>query len=99
MPPRARKTTSPETVKDDFVREIDGVEITLPSMAYLKPGLVRKIRRLTDVDAMYTLLELILSPAQLDAIDEMDPDEYAKFMEDWREHSGLPLGESGASTS
>lgn len=103
MPPRARQiattATDSKVVKDDFTREVDGVEITLPSLTYLKPGLIRKVRRLGDVDAMYTLLELTLSPAQLAAIDDMDPDEYSKLLEDWRDHSGVSLGESDASTS
>lgn len=82
------------TVKDDYVTTINDVEVRLPSLAYLKPGLVRKIRRLDNIDAMYTLLELTLSEDALAVLDDMDPDQYGAVLEAWREHSGVSLGES-----
>ncbi|MGM7646554.1 hypothetical protein ACSVDM_16765 [Nocardia sp. JW2] len=88
------KIAQPSTVKDDFTYVVDGAEIVLPSLSYLKPGLVRRIRRLGDVDAMYTLLELSLTPEALVVLDEMDPDAYHQLLEAWRAHSGLSLGES-----
>lgn len=81
-------------VKTDFVTTIDDVEVRMPSLSYLKPGLIRKIRRLGDVDAMYTLMELVLDEKALATIDEMDPEEYGSMLEAWREHSGVSLGES-----
>ncbi|MFD7843996.1 hypothetical protein ACFV4K_13825 [Nocardia sp. NPDC059764] len=87
------KVVTPAKVKDDFSYPVNGVEIKLPSLSYLKPGLVRRIRRLGDVDAMYTLLELSLSPEALAALDDMDPDAYQEMMEAWRAHSGISLGE------
>ncbi|MGN2635338.1 hypothetical protein ACTD5D_03905 [Nocardia takedensis] len=81
-------------VKDKFVRVIDGVEVSLPSLSYLRPGLIRRIRKLGDVDALYTLLELELSPQALAVVDEMDPEDYREFLDAWREHSGVNLGES-----
>ncbi|WP_433597924.1 hypothetical protein ACQPXH_19225 [Nocardia sp. CA-135953] len=88
----AKKATTP--VKDDFVEEIGGVEVRLPSLTYLKPGLIRKIRRLGETDAAYTLLELSLSEEGLAAVDEMDPVEFDELMGRWRDHSGVTLGES-----
>ena len=88
------KIAQPAVVKNDFTHTVDGAEIVLPSLSYLKPGLVRRIRRLGDVDAMYTLLELSLTPEALAALDEMDPDAYHQLLEAWRAHSGLSLGES-----
>lgn len=86
--------TTPTKVKDDFIYQVDGIEIQLPSLSYLKPGLVRRIRRLGDVDAMYTLLEMALKPEALAALDDMDPDAYHEMLEAWRAHSGISLGES-----
>lgn len=86
--------TTPTKVKDDFFYRVSGIEIQLPSLSYLKPGLVRKIRRLGDVDAMYTLLEMALKPEALAALDNMDPDAYHEMLEAWRAHSGISLGES-----
>ncbi|MFJ4656129.1 hypothetical protein ACIP5Y_33075 [Nocardia sp. NPDC088792] len=85
---------TPAKVKDDFSYRVNGIEIQLPSLSYLKPGLVRRIRRLGDVDAMYTLLELALTPEALAALDDMDPDAYHEMLEAWRAHSGISLGES-----
>lgn len=90
-PIAGRKT---DKVRDPFIREIDGVEVRLPSLGYLKPGLIRKIRNLGDVNAMYTLLETVLDDKALAVLDDMDPDDYAEFIDAWREHSGVSLGES-----
>ncbi|MFB8282046.1 hypothetical protein [Nocardia colli] len=84
----------PLQVKDDFVYKVGDVELHLPSLSYLKPGLIRRIRRLGDVDAMYTLLELTLSAESLAVLDEMDPDAYHELLDAWRIHSGVNLGES-----
>lgn len=81
-------------VRDDYITEVDGVELRLPSLGYLKPGLIRKIRNLSDIDAMYTLLELALSAEALAVLDEMDPDAYGELIDAWRVHSGVSLGES-----
>ncbi|QLY30834.1 hypothetical protein [Nocardia huaxiensis] len=93
--PKAPLTiVTPAKVKEDFVYQVNGVEIQLPSLTYLKPGLVRRIRRLGDVDAMYTLLEMAVTPEALAALDDMDPDAYHEMLEAWRAHSGISLGES-----
>lgn len=84
----------PTKVRDDFVTEVNGTEVRLPSLSYLKPGVVRKIRRLGSIDAMYTLMELVLDEPTLEVIDEMDPDEYSDMLEGWKTHSGVSLGES-----
>ncbi|MEU8895489.1 hypothetical protein [Nocardia sp. NPDC048505] len=81
-------------VKNDFVRPVGGVDVRLPSLSYLKPGLVRRIRRLNNVDAMYTLIELSVSREALAALDDMDPTAYQELLDEWREHSGVSLGES-----
>ncbi|MBH0777004.1 hypothetical protein [Nocardia bovistercoris] len=87
-------TADPAAVKYDFVRDIDGVEVRLPSLSYLRPGLIRRIRKLGDVDALYTLLELVLPSDALAAVDDMNPDDYRLFLDAWRAHSGVNLGES-----
>ncbi|WP_067819498.1 hypothetical protein [Nocardia inohanensis] len=78
----------------DFVRTIEGVEFRLPSLSYLKPGLVRRIRRLSNTDAIYTLLELSLSAEALAVLDDMAPADFQRLLEEWRIHSGVSLGES-----
>lgn len=90
----APDTDNPGKVKDDFVGKVGDVEIRLPSLSYLKPGLIRRIRRMHDIDAMYTLIELTVTPAALAALDSMDQDEYQALLDEWRVHSGVGLGES-----
>ncbi|WP_344318804.1 hypothetical protein [Nocardia ninae] len=70
------------------------VEVRLPSLSYLKPGLIRRIRRMHDIDAMYTLIELTVSAEALVALDNMNQDEYQALLDEWRIHSGVGLGES-----
>lgn len=86
--------TKEEYVKDPYIYKIGDKEIVLPSLSYLKPGLVRKIRRLNDVDRMYTLFEEVLSPEELEILDDLDPEEFRKLQEGWNEHSQVTLGES-----
>lgn len=94
MAARTPSVADASKVKDDYVTDVAGVEVRLPSLSYLKPGLIRRLRRLSDVDAVYTLMELVLSAEALAAVDEMDPEQYARMLEDWRTHSGVALGES-----
>lgn len=96
-----RAPVRPRQKKDDFVRDnfvypVGDLEIRLPSLSYLPPGLVRKVRRLSDIDAMYTLIETVLGEdsAEQAALDDMDADAYAAFLDAWREHSGVSLGKS-----
>ncbi|MEV0294530.1 hypothetical protein [Nocardia sp. NPDC050710] len=92
--PANNEPQNSDKVREDFVRQVGDVEVRLPSLTYLKPGLIRRIRRLSDVDAMYTLMEMTLPLQALAALDDMDPEEYSTLLEDWREHSGISLGES-----
>ena len=95
--PRRPKTAAPDEkyVREPFIYGTkSGGEIELPSLSWLKPGVVRKLRHLDQVDQMYTLFEMHLSGAQLELLDGMDPDEFEDFCEQWKEHSGVGLGES-----
>lgn len=94
-----RKQKNPDVVRDPFVYTIGETEIILPSLSYLKPGQVRRLRRLNGTDQMYTLLEEVLDADTLAVIDEMDPDEFETMREQWHKHSGLDMGKSAASTS
>lgn len=93
-PVRATKKKDDERVTEDWVTTIRDVEITLPSLSYLKPGLMRKIRGRSELDQFFLLLEMHLNDEQLAAIDDLDPDEFAEFTNTWREYSGVSLGES-----
>lgn len=74
-----------------------GVTITVPSLAKIKAGVIRKTRKLEPGDQMFTIMEAVADEATLAAIDDMDGDELARFTEQWGAHSGADLGESAAS--
>lgn len=84
----------PDYVTEDFVTTVDGTEVRLPSLTYLKPGLVRQIRRLHQIDQMYTLIEMVVDEDTQALLDDMDPMEYKAMLEAWQEHSGVTVGES-----
>lgn len=88
------KAVKDKYVRDPFFYKIGETEIELPSLSYLKPGLVRKLRRLNGTDQMYTLFEEVLDADTLAVIDEMDPDEFEDMRLAWNKHSGVSPGES-----
>uniref|UniRef100_UPI003F499080 hypothetical protein n=1 Tax=Nocardia suismassiliense TaxID=2077092 RepID=UPI003F499080 len=102
MAPRQNTATNrgkKAKVKDGFIRAIgaaDGetVEVVLPSLTYLKPGLARRLRGMGDRNAMWFIIEESLTAEALAALDEMDPDEFETLLVDWGTHSGINLGES-----
>lgn len=95
-PIAARK--KPSKVKDDFVKVIgegdDAVEIRLPSLTFLPTRVARRVRTLSQSDAMFTVFEMYLNEEQLEAFDDLDADEFEQLCTDWKEHSGVSLGES-----
>lgn len=88
----------PSKVKDDFVTTIgegeDAVEIRLPSLTFLNTGIARRVRNLSQADAMFTVFEMHLSKNALIALDALNSDEFEELCTEWREHSGVSLGES-----
>lgn len=98
MPPKkapipAKKTGS-DVVKEDFVKEIDGVEVRLPSLSFLDTGTLRAIRNMTFTDQTFSLIERYLEGDALAAVDSLKSDRFNDFLEEWRDHSGISLGES-----
>ncbi|TDP27617.1 hypothetical protein [Nocardia ignorata] len=92
--PQAPVTPTPDKVKEDFVERVGSVEVRLPSLTYLKPGTIRRIRRLGLTDALYTIIELSVPGEVLAALDDMDHDSYHRLIASWQRHSGVSLGES-----
>lgn len=95
----AKKEPTLERVKDDFVYDLGGTTVTVPSLTYLQTGLVRRMRGMGDRSAMWFVLEETGSEEALKAIDNTYPDELDAFMDAWVKHSGITPGESSASTS
>ena len=102
---RRRAPRAPKIVKDDFVYTLrkaddngDGeIKISLPSMTYLPPKIVREIRKLEEYEAVWTVIEASLTAsemAEFDATVGESPELFESFLEAWNEHSGVDLGES-----
>lgn len=72
----------------------DGTDITLPRFDSVKPGVIRKIRKLSDVDQFFTVLETLADEDTLAVIDELEQEEFQSLQEAWFKHSGVDMGES-----
>jgi len=90
-----RKTDTPDTGNDLFQYTTkDGTEIVLPRFDSVKPGVIRKIRKLSDVDQFFTVLEALADEATLSVVDELDQDEFQDLQTEWFRHAGVDVGES-----
>lgn len=93
MPPR-KNTVTPDATSDDFTYTLaDGSTITVPPFNSVKPGLVRKIRKLSEVDQFFTVLETLADEDTIAVIDDMTHDEFEDFQAEWFKHAGVDLGE------
>lgn len=73
------------------------VVITLPNMRDIPGGVVRRVRKLPDVDAMFTMLEAVATPDELDRIDALPAHRMNDLFKAWS--GGAGAGESvGSST-
>lgn len=75
----------------------DGVEIVLPRLNRLKAGLLRKVRNLNDVDAMFTILESVADKKTLEKVDELELVDLDALNKAWQEDV-TPGESSGSST-
>ncbi|WP_446224978.1 hypothetical protein ACTWPB_07630 [Nocardia sp. IBHARD005] len=98
MPTAPRTKKKPPRVTADFVRTLGegdtAIELRLPSLAYLKTGMVRAMRGYNDRGAMWYVIEKMATPEMIAALDETFPDELQEIFDAWAEHSGITLGES-----
>ena len=62
----------------------DGAKIKLPSMSTLRGGTVRKYRKLPEVDFMFSILEDMADPAELDKIDELSTTDLNALFTAWQ---------------
>lgn len=75
-----------------------GAEITLPRADKIKAGVLRKVRHMDEIDAMFTIFEAIVDDATLALIDDLTVEELNELADAWQQSAAL--GESsGSSTS
>lgn len=84
---------------EEFHYTHNGQGFSLPYLGRVKAGLLRKIRKLSADDQLFTLLEEMGNDEALAVIDEMDGEEFGEFLTAWHEASGVTMGESQASST
>ena len=59
-----------------------------------KSGFLRQLRKEAAMEQMWTILELVMSPAALDVSDEFEDEDYGAMYAGWSEWSKTAVGES-----
>ena len=77
----------------------DGHVLELPKFEDIEVGVIRKIRKLGQVDQIFTLIEHYLNEGELERFDQMQRAELEKFAQAWQKGSSVAPGESSASSS
>lgn len=77
----------------------DGYELELPQFENIDVGIIRKIRKLGQIDQIFTLIEHYLTEEDLEHFDKMQRNELEAFAKAWRDGSAVGPGESSASSS
>jgi hypothetical protein len=72
----------------------DGTELSLPKMASLGAGLVRKYRKLADVDFLFSVLEAVMTEDELGTLDRLALVDVNKLFAAWQEDAGASIPQS-----
>lgn len=75
----------------------DGKNITLPHLRNIPAGVMRKIRKLPEVDGMFTILEEVCDSDTLAVVDSMTLGEFRDFGEAWEKASETSVPEPSGS--
>jgi len=77
-----------------------GARLVLPRFdAVVTFGRARKLRKLSETEQVFTLVEDVCDDAALAVLDEMPASEVSDFFEAWQNDSGASLGESTSSST
>ncbi len=72
----------------------DGVLIVLPAMKSLATKLLRENRNRDDLDFMFTLLETLLPPGDLAAIDALPLNQTNDLFQEWQKTAAVTIPQS-----
>lgn len=75
-----------------------GKSITLPKFKHIAAGVIRKVRKLTMADQIFTALESFGEDKVLAVLDELTQEQFNTFIEAWQEDSKVTPGELKASS-
>lgn len=74
-----------------------GVEITLPHLSKIKGGMIRKYRKLPELDMMFSILEELVDADTLAQIDDLEQTDMNELFLAWQK-AGASMGESSGSS-
>jgi hypothetical protein len=92
--PQDHKRPKAETAAEPFEFTHDGVTYTLPPASSIKAGMLRRFRKLDDLDVAFSILEEIADEDALAALDDMGIAEFNQTVSDWQSHIGVDPGKS-----
>lgn len=79
---------------EKFHYKHDGKDIVLPKADAIPFGVLRKMRKASDDEQFYVLVENMADAETLEIIDAMPVDEVVKLIEAWGKANDSDMGES-----
>lgn len=77
-----------------------GAQLVLPRFDKVVTfGRARRLRKLSEEEQVFVLVEEVCDEAALAVLDEMPATEIGDFFTAWQQHSGASLGESSSSST
>ncbi|QPK78263.1 hypothetical protein G7Y31_06645 [Corynebacterium lizhenjunii] len=75
-----------------FTYTIEGKDVELPAIKSLPFGVMRKIRKLEEVDQVFTMLEMVVDEDTMAVLDELPAVAVLEMVQAWQEEGNA--GES-----
>lgn len=97
MPPTRRTPQDHKRPGSDsmfYWTATDGTEIQLPKMQALGAGLVRRHRKLSDIDFLFSVLEDVMTSAELARLDALPLSEVNQLFAAWQKDTGATIPQS-----
>lgn len=76
-----------------------GEKLVLPRFENIPFGVIRGLRKLSEAEQFFGLLEKVLAESDLEILDKMTQGQVYKLMDAWQANSGVDLGESSGSSN
>lgn len=83
-----------ETASEPFTFDHDGTTYTLPPWSAITAGMMRRFRKLDDLDLSFSILEEIADEDALKALDAMPLADFNRTVSAWQDHIGAAPGKS-----
>ena len=81
-------------MSDVFVYQVDGEDLKLPSFKHLPGRLLRRYRKLEEMDFLYSILEELLDDEGLELLDSMDSSQQNDLFSKWQKAAKVSVPQS-----